>query len=132
MDELKECIKNGFQVIDIRSPPSFAGAHIPGTLNIWKDRLTVYKGWMLNYNNSIVLVNEKGGGLDKVVRYLVRIDFDNITGYLAGGFESWFKNAGETVSGDAGQCINSGKIWKMNPFSCLMLEKLVIGKKEDI
>lgn len=101
MNELKECIKNGAQVIDIRSPPSFAGAYIPGTLSIWKDGLTVYGGWMLNYEDPIVIINEKGEALDEVVRYLVRIGFDNVFSYLAGGFEFWFKNAGETVSGDA-------------------------------
>jgi hydroxyacylglutathione hydrolase len=40
-----------------------------------------------------VLVLEDPAHLDKAVRYLVRVGYDNIAGYLRGGTEGWY-NAG--------------------------------------
>lgn len=85
-----------FQVVDVRMAASFAGGHIPGTLNIWKHGLTYFAGWMLNYEDPIILVDENNEHLDQIIRYLVRIGYDHIFGYLASGFTSW-ANSGEDI-----------------------------------
>ncbi|MBP2046221.1 MBL fold metallo-hydrolase [Methanobacterium aggregans] len=90
---------DGVQIIDVRDPESFAGGHIPGTLNIWSEGVPAFAGWFLNYHDPIVLVDYDGSRIESVERYLIRLGYDNIYGYLAGGFSSWFKSAGpvETI-----------------------------------
>lgn len=93
--ELQEMFE-GVQVVDVRDPESFAGGHIPGTLNIWSEGIPAFAGWFLNYETPIVLVDHDGSRINGVERYLIRLGYDNIYGYLSGGFSSWFKSAGPT------------------------------------
>lgn len=81
----------GAQILDIRSPTSFAGGHIPGSLSIWREGLGAYMGWFLAYETPIILITDFNLALDEVVRDVIRLGYDNITGYLAGGFPAWFK-----------------------------------------
>ncbi|HTX61036.1 MAG TPA: MBL fold metallo-hydrolase [Methanobacterium sp.] len=92
VEDLMEVIGQ-FQVVDVRNPTSFGGAHIPDTLSIWKSGLPVYAGWMLNYEDPIVIVDEEGQSMDEVHKYLVRLGYDYIYGYLGGGFSSWYLQA---------------------------------------
>jgi len=98
--ELKELMAKGAQVVDVRDPSSFAGGHIPNTLNIWKDGIPNYAGWFLNYDQPVIIVDENNSRIEELKRYLVRIGYDNIYGYLSGGFPVWFKGSGdfETVN----------------------------------
>ncbi|MGZ7209747.1 MAG: MBL fold metallo-hydrolase [Methanobacterium sp.] len=95
IDELKKSMGKS-QIVDVRMAAGFAGGHIPGTLNIWKHGLTYFAGWMLNYEDPIILVDENNEHLDEIIRYLIRIGYDNMFGYLAGGFTSW-ANSGEKI-----------------------------------
>ncbi len=94
--EIRSLMDRGAQIVDIRSPTSFAGGHIPGALSIWREGLPLYMGYYLNYEDPIVLVDDFNLDLDHVVRHFVRLGYDNIAGYLAGGFAAWFKQ-GEIV-----------------------------------
>jgi hydroxyacylglutathione hydrolase len=81
------------QVVDIRSPTSFAGGFVPGSLSIWKEGLPAFMGWFLNYQDPIVLVDDFNCDLPAVSRHFLRLGYDNLGGYLAGGFPAWFKSA---------------------------------------
>jgi hydroxyacylglutathione hydrolase len=81
------------QVVDIRSPTSFAGGFVPGSLSIWKEGLPAFMGWFLNYRDPIVLVDDFNCDLPAVSRHFLRLGYDNLSGYLAGGFPAWFKSA---------------------------------------
>jgi hydroxyacylglutathione hydrolase len=81
------------QLLDIRSPTSFAAGHIPGSLSIWKDGLPAFIGWFLTYEDPIILIDDFNCNLREVSRHFVRLGYDNLTGYLAGGFPAWFKSA---------------------------------------
>jgi len=97
--ELQDIGEEGVQVVDVRDPESFAGGHIPGTLNIWSEGVPAFAGWFLNYEDPIVLVDDDGSRIEGVEKYLIRLGYDNMYGYLSGGFSSWFKSAGplETI-----------------------------------
>jgi hydroxyacylglutathione hydrolase len=84
-------IRRGAQIIDTRSPCAFGGAHIKNSYSLPPKRLS-YVGWVLTYDSPILLVIEALEDLDFAVRSLVRLGFDRIDGYLAGGFESWYKD----------------------------------------
>ena len=85
--------ESGAQILDVRKPTSYAGGHIKGSLNIWKDGVAAFAGWFLNYEKPIILVDDNGPGLDQVRASLVRLGFDNLYGFLANGFPSWYLNA---------------------------------------
>lgn len=90
---LKNMMKNQLCILDIRKPTSFAGGHINGSLNIWREGVPAFAGWFLNYQDPIVLVDDQDQGLCDVRQAMVRLGFDNIHGYLAGGFPSWYLHA---------------------------------------
>lgn len=86
-------IMNKAQIVDVRNPSSFGGAHIPNTLSIWKPGLPLYTGWLLDYQNPIVIIDEESQSLDEVRKFLVRLGYDYIYGYLGRGFSSWYLHA---------------------------------------
>jgi hydroxyacylglutathione hydrolase len=90
---LKEMRNEGAQILDLRKPTSYAGGHIPGSLNIWREGVAAFAGWFLNYDNPIILVDDHGYGLDQVRHTLSRLGFDNIHGYLKDGFPNWYLHA---------------------------------------
>ncbi len=93
VDTIKEQMDAGAQVVDIRHPESYAGAHIPGSISLWHDGLPLFSGWVLNYDDPIILVDRSNYILEDAVRYLIRLGYDNIRGYLRGGFPTWYRNA---------------------------------------
>ena len=92
---MQEYVQKGAQIVDIRSPTSFAAGHIPGSLSIWRAGIPAYAGWYLNYNDPIVLVDDFSLDLGEVIRHFVRLGYDNLSGYLSGGFPAWSRSGGE-------------------------------------
>lgn len=90
---VKEVRTTRAQIVDVRNPPSFAGGHIPGSYSIWKEGLPLFAGWVLNYDDPIIVVDENNTHMSEIVRSLIRMGYDNISGYLAGGFAAWYKSA---------------------------------------
>jgi len=90
--------KSGAQIVDIRSPTSFAAGNITGSLSIWRDGIPAFAGWFLDYQRPIVIIDDFNTGLYSVLRHFIRLGYDNITGYLAGGFPAWFKGAQEIAT----------------------------------
>jgi hydroxyacylglutathione hydrolase len=76
-------------VVDTRLPNAFAGGHIPGSLSIWLGGTSVYPGWMLDYDERILLVLERAKDISRVSRHFWRLGFDNLYGYLCKGISDW-------------------------------------------
>jgi hydroxyacylglutathione hydrolase len=93
VDDFKSVMSKGAQIVDVRNPSSFGGAHIPDTLSIFKNGLPVYAGWLLNYQDPIVILDEEGQSMNEVRNFLVRLGYDHIYGYLGRGFSSWYLHA---------------------------------------
>jgi hydroxyacylglutathione hydrolase len=81
--------ENGMQALDIRSPEAIAGTLIPGSLAIPINMVPAFAGWFLSYEQPIGLVTESADDVETVLRYLYRLGFDNVEGYLAGGLHGW-------------------------------------------
>jgi len=89
--------QSGILVLDTRPETQFANGFIPGSINIglagdfapWVGALIV------DVNQPILLVAEPGKEEEAIIR-LSRVGFDNVLGYLKGGFDSW-KEAGKPV-----------------------------------
>ncbi|NLI73662.1 MAG: MBL fold metallo-hydrolase [Euryarchaeota archaeon] len=78
-------------IVDIRSPSSYAAAHVTGSLSIPLEILSHYGGWIIPYDCPILLVVDSPDQLDSAVRALIRTGYDDIYGYMDGGIEEWFK-----------------------------------------
>lgn len=75
-------------VVDTRMELGFSAAHVPGALSIWLGGLASFAGWFLPYDKPIILVNERDNP-EEPLEHLVRLGFDRVDGYLAGGMLSW-------------------------------------------
>jgi hydroxyacylglutathione hydrolase len=93
VQEVKDLQKKGAQVVDIRSPSSFTGGHVPGSLHIWREGLSAFAGYFLNNEDPIIIVDDFNQDLGEIQRQFARIGYDNLAGYLDGGFMTWAKAA---------------------------------------
>jgi hydroxyacylglutathione hydrolase len=81
LGELRDVLTSNRHVIDTRSKVSFAGGHIPGTINIQNNKaLSTWAGWVLNYDEPFALITSEED-LDDVMRKLIRIGLDGVVGY---------------------------------------------------
>ena len=87
--QFEKAMDDGMLVVDTRSPEGFAGAFIPGSLAIPLDMIPAYAGYFLAYDRKIGLIVESPNDIDMAVRHLIRLGFDNISGYLSGGMHTW-------------------------------------------
>jgi hydroxyacylglutathione hydrolase len=83
-------------VIDLRMPQAFAGGHIPGSYNLWHGGLADYLGWIVPHGKTLFFVLDRESDADDVMRTALRLGFDEVGGYLSGGFEAW-QNEGREV-----------------------------------
>lgn len=77
-------------VLDTRRAGDFCKGFIPKSINIGIDGgFAPWVGAMIgDVNQPILLVTEPGREEEVVIR-LSRVGFDNVIGYLAGGFQTW-------------------------------------------
>ncbi len=92
-EEFQKQMKLGSVVVDTRMPPAFGGTHISESYSIWLDGLPSFAGWVLRYDEPILLVLENKEHLQRAVRYLIRLGYDRISGYLRGGIQAWYNEA---------------------------------------
>ena len=97
-EEFRSAAAEGVMVLDMRSVESFGAAHIPGSINIPIDMVPSFAGWFLSYDRPISLVIEDQSHIEQAVRYLVRIGYDDIRGWLAGGIHDWAAAGGRIAT----------------------------------
>lgn len=93
--EVKHAIAKGGFLLDTRQPYSFAGAHIPGAVNLQLDFLPAYAGYVIPPDRPIALIVETPLLLEQAVRNLIRLGYDSFAGYLRVGMDHWSKNGNE-------------------------------------
>ena len=94
--EFKQKIDKDVIVLDTRSAEEFSQGFIPGSVFIGLEgRFAEWAGSLLPFYQRMVLVTDTGKEEETIVR-LARVGFDNVEGYLKGGFPEWEK-AGEAI-----------------------------------
>ncbi|MCF8429848.1 MAG: MBL fold metallo-hydrolase [Bacteroidia bacterium] len=81
-------------ILDTRSPNIFCKGFIPESINIGlESNFAMWVGDLISdINQKILLVTEKGREEESITR-LARVGYDNVIGFLDGGFNIW-KNTG--------------------------------------
>jgi len=88
LDEVLLLASEGAQVLDVRDPAEFAGAHLVGSVNIGLGgSFATWCGTILDQEQPIVIVAEPGREEEAATR-LGRIGFDGVAGYLEGGMQA--------------------------------------------
>jgi glyoxylase-like metal-dependent hydrolase (beta-lactamase superfamily II)/rhodanese-related sulfurtransferase len=80
-----ELVEAGAQLLDVREPAEYAGAHVVGAVNIpLGGSYATWAGTLLDRDRPIAIVAEPGREEEAAMR-LGRIGLDLVSGYLAGG-----------------------------------------------
>ncbi len=83
-------LRQGALIVDARTPGAHAERHIANSLSIPAGpSFGTWLGWIVDADRAVVLVVDDPGDLDDLARQVVRIGFESIAGYLAGGVEAW-------------------------------------------
>ena len=94
--KVKEAIGKDIIILDTRPASEFIHGFIPGSIFIGLEgRFAEWAGSLLPFEQKMILVTEKNKEKEAIVR-LARVGFNNVNGYVAGGYEAW-KAAGEPI-----------------------------------
>lgn len=89
-DEIRRLMERGVPLVDTRPGHSFAGGHVPGSINIpLESSFASYVGWLLPFGHPLALVVQDDDALAEAATQLFRIGIERIEGYLEGGIEAW-------------------------------------------
>lgn len=81
MQDVHAALARRQHVIDTRSKVSFAGGHLPGSINIQDNKaFSTWAGWVLNYEEPFVIIAPEER-VEEITRKLMRIGLDNVAGY---------------------------------------------------
>jgi glyoxylase-like metal-dependent hydrolase (beta-lactamase superfamily II)/rhodanese-related sulfurtransferase len=89
IDEFEKYIKTGANIIDTRLADFFEHGFVPGSINFGLNgQYAIWAATVLDIHAKVVLVCIPGTEKESIER-LSRVGFDNMLGYLDGGFETW-------------------------------------------
>lgn len=89
--------ETGAIVLDVRHQSEFVKGHIPRSIFIGIDgSFAPWVGALIKDVKQPILLITPEGRLEETITRLSRVGFDNVIGYLDGGFEAW-KNAGKEI-----------------------------------
>ena len=96
VSEAEIAISSGSLVLDTRTPDDFEKGFIPGSINIGLNGMfAIWVGTVVDITKNLILVCDLGKEEESLLR-LARVGYENIAGYINGGFEGW-KSAGKKV-----------------------------------
>lgn len=98
-EEVARSTEAGAWVVDGRDRLSFAAGHVPGSINVeLDDMFATYLGWVVPFGASFVLVLPEPTEVKgkEALTQLVRIGYERVEGYLAGGVEAW-RSTGRSI-----------------------------------
>jgi rhodanese-related sulfurtransferase len=84
VDAVQQLQREGTQLLDVHEAPSFAAAHLAGSLNIgFGGQYDTWAGTLLDRDRPIVVIADPGREYETEMR--LGIGFDCVAGYLADG-----------------------------------------------
>jgi glyoxylase-like metal-dependent hydrolase (beta-lactamase superfamily II)/rhodanese-related sulfurtransferase len=96
IEEVIEWRNQGCIILDTRAATVFTEGFIPGSVSIGLEgRFAEWAGALLPFHDKIILVTDEGKEEETLIR-LTRVGFDQMVGYVKGGFEAW-QQAGQPI-----------------------------------
>jgi hydroxyacylglutathione hydrolase len=90
VDEVKQWLEQDGAVLDVRRHKIAQQGFIPNSYCIGVDApLLVWAGWLIPFGTPLILVASDAVQREAAMRQLIRIGYDDVRGYLDGGFEVW-------------------------------------------
>ena len=88
--------RNDILVLDVRPKNLFSKGHIPGSIFIGLEGMFApWAGTLIeDVKQKIIIISPKGKEEEAISR-LSRVGFDNVVGFLEGGFDDWVKSSGQ-------------------------------------
>lgn len=88
--QVEEAVGGGAEVVDVRSVDAFADGHVPGSVsNPWRPQFATWLGWLIPRTTPIIFVTDRATPLQDLMWAALKVGFENLSGMLAGGVESW-------------------------------------------
>jgi len=79
-------------MIDVRQPEDFAKGFIPNSINIGLDgTFASWVGTLVPDVKQEILIIAEPGTEEEAITRMARVGYDNVIGYLDGGFDAWKK-----------------------------------------
>ncbi len=93
--QVKNLMVQGGHVIDVRPAAHYAAGHILGALSIpLREAFATWLGWLLPAGQPLVLLADDDQDLAEAVWQALKIGYEHLAGYLAGGMPAWLENGG--------------------------------------
>ncbi len=88
--EVRQAMDAGVRLVDTRTPQQFAAGHVPSSTGIPLEApLGTWAGWVIPFGAPMILVADDEAQQEGAVRQLIRIGYDDVRGFLAGGIAAW-------------------------------------------
>jgi hydroxyacylglutathione hydrolase len=89
-ERVRELIGGEHLVVDLRTPAEFMAAHLPGSVSIPAgSSFGTWLGWVVPHDRPLVLVLPTVAAWDDAIRQALRVGYEQVEGYLHGGFGAW-------------------------------------------
>lgn len=117
--QFAEEIRRGTIVLDTRDGSDFSNSFIPGSIWIGLNgSFAVWAGTILAPDAKIILVCDEGKEEEVILR-LARIGYENVRGYLDGGYESWLN---EDRAYDTLQTVSAEEFYHQSKYPIQILD----------
>lgn len=76
-EQVTDAILAGQWVVDLRTRPAFASAHVPGSVNVeYSTQFATYVGWLVPWGDDLVLLHDSPEAIASAVHDLAAIGID--------------------------------------------------------
>jgi hydroxyacylglutathione hydrolase len=89
-DEVDTRHQRGEAVVDMRSVHDYARGHIRGVYHVeLRPAFASWVGWVVPFGTPVILVSDTTEVHEYAVRQLIRIGYEDLSGYLNGSMAAW-------------------------------------------
>ncbi|HEV8489961.1 MAG TPA: MBL fold metallo-hydrolase [Candidatus Limnocylindrales bacterium] len=97
--EARDALGGDAVLVDAREPAAHAAEHVPGSVSIPAgSSFGTWLGWVVEPDRPVILLLDDPRDRDDLMRQAIRIGYERVVGYLAGGIEAWRKAGLSTES----------------------------------
>jgi glyoxylase-like metal-dependent hydrolase (beta-lactamase superfamily II)/rhodanese-related sulfurtransferase len=89
-ERVRDLMRRGAEVVDVRPIADFAAGHIRGSLSDeLRSAFATWLGWLVERGRDLVFVLNDDQDRSELVRQCLKIGYENIVGEVAGGMAAW-------------------------------------------